>query len=81
MSSPRRPGYKQRLQRTSIYRSDLDLVVLPTGTDLLVAAGATRISIGYEPDNPASGHLYSSAGFEPHRQTDVLGSPTHGTQA
>jgi predicted GNAT family acetyltransferase len=46
--------------------------LLTTGIDLLAQAGARRISIGYEPDNPASGHLYRSIGFEPHRQTDVF---------
>jgi hypothetical protein len=34
-------------------------------------AGAERISIAFHPDNPASGQLYRSVGFEPHRQTDV----------
>lgn len=114
MTSQRRPDVEQRLQQTSLYRPDLDLVVLDrdggvaayglfwsdpetgtgvvepmrtldahqrrglarhiltTGIDLLVAAGAERISIGFEPDNPASGHLYLSAGFEPHRQTEVF---------
>lgn len=46
--------------------------ILTAGVDLLAKAGATRISIGYEPDNPASGHLYRSVGFEPHRETDLL---------
>lgn len=43
--------------------------VLTAGLDALAAAGAERIKICYEPDNPASGSLYRSVGFEPHRQT------------
>jgi RimJ/RimL family protein N-acetyltransferase len=50
--------------------------VLTTGVDLLADAGATRIKICYEPDNPASKHLYLSAGFEPERQTDVFSGRT-----
>lgn len=45
--------------------------VLTTGVDLLARAGARRIKICFEPDNPASGHLYLSAGFQPDRQTDL----------
>ena len=45
--------------------------LLTTGIDRLAEAGATRVSIGYEPDNPASGHLYRSVGFVPHRSTDL----------
>ena len=48
--------------------------VLTTGIDRLTKAGATRIKICFEPDNPASSHLYLSVGFEPVRQTDVLAS-------
>ena len=40
------------------------------------SAGAERISIGFEPDNPASGSLYRSVGFEPHRRTDVFSGST-----
>lgn len=118
MARPGRPDVEKRLQQTSLYRADLDLVVLDrndnpaayglfwhdpvtatgvvepmrthdghqrrglarhiltTGIDLLARAGAERISIGFEPDNPASGHLYRSVGFEPHRQTDVFAGPT-----
>jgi RimJ/RimL family protein N-acetyltransferase len=114
MAGPRRPDVEERLLQTSLYRSDLDLVVLDrddnvagygmfwydpvtatgvvepmrtdedhqrrglarhiltTGIELLAKAGAERITIGYEPDNPASGPLYLSVGFEPHRQTDVF---------
>jgi RimJ/RimL family protein N-acetyltransferase len=118
MVDPRRPTVEQRLLETSLYRSDLDLVVfdrdenvagygmfwfdpetatgvvepmrtqddhqqrgiarhiLTSGIDRLAEAGAERISIGFEPDNPASGHLYLSVGFEAHRQTDLLAGPT-----
>ena len=50
--------------------------VLTAGVDLLASAGADRIKIVYDPDNPASGHLYRSVGFEPHRHTDLLAGPT-----
>lgn len=52
-------------------RKGLSRHLLTTGIDLLAKAGATRVSIGYEPDNPASGHLYRSVGFEPHYSTDM----------
>jgi RimJ/RimL family protein N-acetyltransferase len=52
--------------------------VLTTGLDLLAAAGASRIKICYEPDNPASGSLYLSAGFEPDRETLVFAGRTSG---
>ena len=109
---------EERLRQTSLYSSDLDLVVhdsndepagyglfwydpvtatgvvepmrtedahqkrglarhiLTAGIDRLVQAGAERISIGYEPDNPASGHLYRSVGFEPVKQTDMYAGRT-----
>lgn len=118
MTDPRRPDVEQRLQQTSLYRPDLDLVIfdrddniaayglfwydpvtatgvvepmrthvdhqqrglarhlLTAGIDLLAEAGASRISIGYEPGNQASGPLYRSVGFEPHRQTDLVAGPT-----
>lgn len=108
------PDVAQRLVQTSLYRPDLDLVivdrddnyaanglfwyepetatglvepmrteddhqrrglarhVLTTGIDLLAKAGAVRIKICYEPDNPASKGLYLSVGFEPVKQTIVL---------
>lgn len=50
--------------------------VLTAGVDRLAAAGATRISIGWEPGNPASDHLYRSVGFEPVVETDLFGGPT-----
>ena len=52
--------------------------LLTTGIDLLAEAGAQRIKICYEPDNPASGSLYLSAGFEPDRQTVVFSRRTSG---
>jgi RimJ/RimL family protein N-acetyltransferase len=112
------PDVEERLQQTSLYRPDLDLVVhdqhgnvaayglfwhdpvtatglvepmrteddhqrrglarhvLTAGVDLLAKVGAGRIKIVYDPDNPASGHLYRSVGFEPHRHTDMLVGPT-----
>jgi RimJ/RimL family protein N-acetyltransferase len=50
--------------------------VLTAGVALLASAGAQRIKIVYDPDHPASGHLYRSVGFEPDRYTDVLAGPT-----
>jgi GNAT superfamily N-acetyltransferase len=52
--------------------------LLTTGIDLLAEAGAQRIKICYEPDNPASGSLYLSAGFEPDRQTVVFSRRASG---
>jgi GNAT superfamily N-acetyltransferase len=46
--------------------------LLTTGVDLLGAAGATRIKICFEPDNPASRGLYLGVGFEPVKQTAVF---------
>lgn len=105
------PETEERLRQTSLYRADLDLVVLApdgmpaayglfwydpvtgtglvepmrteddhqrrglarhvltAGVDRLAAAGAERIKICYEPDNPASGHLYRDVGFRPVRTT------------
>ncbi len=108
------PDVEQRLLQTSLYRPDLDLVIvdrddtyaarglfwydpetatgvvepmrteddhqrrglarhiLTTGIDLLAEAGAERIKICFEPDNPAASHLYLSVGFEPVKQTDTF---------
>jgi GNAT superfamily N-acetyltransferase len=52
--------------------------ILTAGIDLLAAAGAKRTKICYEPDNPASGHLYRSAGFEPDRHTVVYSGRVSG---
>lgn len=118
MTRPTRPDVEHRLNQTSLYRSDLDLLILDSednlaanalfwydpetatgvvepmrtqddhqrrglarhiltaGVDLLAKAGAERIKIGYEPDNPASSHLYLSVGFEPVKQTDLFSGPT-----
>lgn len=51
--------------------------VLTTGIELLASAGAERISIGWEPDNPASGPLYLSVGFTPVLATDLFTGPVH----
>lgn len=108
------PDVEARLRQTTLYRADLDIVVLDgrgdvaayglcwfdpvtrtglvepmrtedehqrrglarhvltRGVRLLAAAGAKRIKICYEDDNPASGHLYRSVGFVPVRRTVVL---------
>jgi GNAT superfamily N-acetyltransferase len=39
--------------------------LLTTGVERLAALGADRIKIAFELDNPASGPLYTSVGFEP----------------
>ena len=49
--------------------------VLTAGVDLLARAGAARIKICYEPDNPASGHLYRDVGFRPCRTTVTVSRP------
>ncbi len=46
--------------------------VLTAGLDLLAKAGAQRVKICYEPDNPASSTLYLDVGFAPDRETIVL---------
>jgi GNAT superfamily N-acetyltransferase len=56
-------GYKRR---------GLARHVLTAGIDRLVSAGATRISIAFEPDNTAARHLYLDVGFVPHRHTDAF---------
>lgn len=120
MINPKRnhTDVEPRLRQTSLYRPDLDLVVLDggeevaayglfwfdpatatglvepmrteddhqrrglarhiltAGIDLLAKAGAERVKICYEPDNPASGGLYLSVGFEPVRQTVVFSRRT-----
>ena len=50
--------------------------VLTTGIDLLAEAGAERIKICYEPDNPASKRLYLDVGFQPDRHTVVFSGRT-----
>lgn len=109
------PDAEPRLRQTSLYRADLDLVVLApddtvaayglfwsdpvsatglvepmrteddhqrhglarhvltAGLDRLAAAGAERVKICFEADNPASSHLYPSVGFVPDRSTVLFG--------
>jgi ribosomal protein S18 acetylase RimI-like enzyme len=50
--------------------------VLTAGIARLVAAGAERVKVCFEPSNPASGHLYLSAGFRPARHNDRISGPT-----
>ena len=111
-------AFEERLRQGSLYRADLDLLVvdsdgelaaqalfwfdpttsigvvepvrtldahqrrglsrhlLTVGLDRLAALGAERVSIGYEPDNPASGHLYRSIGWVPGVATDLWSCPT-----
>ncbi len=118
LARPGRADVEERLNQTSLYRSDLDLVVLDrngdpaayglfwydpvtatgvvepmrtldehqrkglarhiltAGIELLANEGAERIAIGYEPDNPASGHLYRSVGFVPLKRTDLFAGRT-----
>ena len=52
--------------------------VLTTGIDRLAEAGAERIKICFEPDNPAARELYLSVGFEPVKQTDVFSGRVAG---
>lgn len=113
------PDVEERLRQTSLYRADLDLLmvdqndnhaahglfwhdpvtstglvepmrtedehqrrglaraVLTTGLDLLAEAGAERVKLCFEPDNPPARELYLSVGFEPVKETVVFsGSPT-----
>jgi GNAT superfamily N-acetyltransferase len=114
MTARNGPDVEERLRQTSLYRADLDLVVLDgherpaayglfwfdpetatglvepmrteeqhqrrglarhvltTGINLLVDAGAARIKIAWEPDNPASSTLYTSVGFESARPCAVV---------
>lgn len=55
--------------------------ILTTGIDLLARAGATRIKICHERDNPASEHLYLGVGFEPDRRTGTFSGPTRAPAA
>lgn len=50
--------------------------LLTSGVELLARAGATRVSIGYEPENPASGKLYRSVGFQDTQRNDLYSGPT-----
>ena len=50
--------------------------ILTSGLDRLAAAGAGRIKICYEVDNPPARDLYLGVGFEPVRQTVMFSGPT-----
>lgn len=50
--------------------------VLTAGIDRLAGAGAERIKICFETNNPSARHLYLDVGFEPVKQTDVFTGPT-----
>ena len=39
--------------------------ILTAGVERLAASGCTRMKITYMDDNPASKHIYRSAGFQP----------------
>jgi len=111
------PGVEERLRQTSLYRADLDLVVLDgddnaaayglfwfdpvtatglvepmrteadhqrrglarhvltTGLDLLAEAGAERIKIAWDQDNPGASRLYGSVGFTDVRPCAVVSRP------
>ncbi|MFN8620990.1 MAG: GNAT family N-acetyltransferase [Chloroflexota bacterium] len=49
--------------------------VLTAGVERLAAAGATRIKICFEPDNPGASRLYLDVGFTPVRQTARFARP------
>jgi GNAT superfamily N-acetyltransferase len=111
------PDVEDRLNQTSLYRADLDLVVLDaearvaayglfwfdpetstglvepmrtekdhqrrglarhvltTGLNLLFDAGADRIKIAWDRNNPAAHTLYTDVGFEAVRQCAVVSRP------
>ena len=111
-------AFEERLHQGSLYRADLDLLVvdpmgnhaahalfwfdpttsigavepvrtldehqqrglsrhlLTSGLERVAALGAERVSIGWEPDNPASGHLYRSIGWVASVATDLWSCPT-----
>lgn len=50
--------------------------VLTAGLARLAAAGAERVKICYEPDNPPARDLYLGVGFQPVRQTVVFSGRT-----
>jgi hypothetical protein len=45
---------------------------------MLADAGAARIKICFEVDNPPARDLYLSVGFEPVKQTDIFSGRTDG---
>ena len=75
--------YVLRVSEGQVMVATNDMIMLSTadmgltaGIDKLANLGATHIAINYEPDNPASGHLYRSVGFEPAHQNDLFSGPT-----
>jgi ribosomal protein S18 acetylase RimI-like enzyme len=50
--------------------------ILTVGIERLAHAGAERIKICFEPDNPASQHLYLGVGFVPDRHTAIYAGTT-----
>jgi ribosomal protein S18 acetylase RimI-like enzyme len=54
--------------------------VLTTGVGLLFDAGADRIKICFEVDNPAARDLYLGVGFVPDRETIIVSGPTASTR-
>lgn len=52
-------------------RKGLARHILTDGIDRLARAGAERITIVSEPENPASSRLYPDVGFQPVKQTDI----------
>lgn len=53
-------------------------LILTTGLDRLVQAGATRLKVAFEPGNAAAKSLYLACGFQPHRNNDLYAGPTTG---
>lgn len=62
-------------------RRGLGRHILTTGLDRLARAGAERIKICFEPDNPASKNLYLDVGFVPDRHTVVVAGTTSARRA
>ncbi|MEM7092732.1 MAG: GNAT family N-acetyltransferase [Actinomycetota bacterium] len=52
-------------------RQGLARHLLTAGVDRLARVGAARVKIVFEPDNPASSHLYPDVGFQPVKYTDI----------
>lgn len=55
--------------------------ILSAGVDRLAAAGCRRMKITYMDDNPASKHIYRSAGFEPGDTSRTYRRPPQGKPA
>ena len=50
--------------------------IITTGVDRLARAGAERVKVCFETDNPGARDLYLSVGFEPVKETDLFAGPT-----